>query len=185
MLQILYLKRGIIKIMSGKEKIFGLIVDYIKVNLSLKTIGELKHDINGYCVVSGDSRYDQYTLEQFIVLCKIDELEKKRIISSNIANNLRKLHEEKIEINKKIGDFAVCQMQNKNDGLDRELESLSILRNFVDDVLKQYGLIITNDDYISLLFHNVIENNFNEQRKKDITLESAVKTLEYTLKENN
>ena len=55
----------------------------------------------------------------------------------------------------------------------------------INHVLKQYGLIITNDDYISLLFHNVIENNFNEQRKKDITLESAVKTLEYTLKENN
>ncbi len=182
---IFYLEKGTKKTMSGKEKIFELIIDYIKVNLSLKTIGELKHDTNGYCAVSVDSKYDKYTLEQFIVLCKIDKLERKRIISSNIANNLRKLYEEKIEINKKIGDFAICQITGKTDGLDRELESLSILRNFVDDVLKQYGLIITNDDYISLLFHNVVENDFNEQRKTDITLESAVKTLEYTLKENN
>lgn len=148
---------------SKMEQILELIINSFKETSKSKKIGDVikeNKDLHNYPCTN---EYDNYTIEQFLVLFKISYLNYLAIIDDETSKSLEKLYFYRIELNRRMGDLAYKNLYDKSI-IDREkIESLYDKLQKVDLVLNKYHLLVQNDECEMQFFTSIENGNYQDK----------------------
>ncbi len=148
----------------------------LKSDFALKTVKQLRREGNNYYLDDLDDRFDDLTIEQLLLLYKINKLEDKEIITYDVADNLRELYYMLLSTEVLIGKEILKEMNE----VEYDSELVTQLHNrckIILETLKRYNLIPEDID-IDLIIDTSIDNEIYP-KKEDEKLNSLVMSLRY------
>lgn len=173
--------------MNNKSSILNLVRDYVKILFSSKKIGDLKYELQEVINIPRGNKYNDYTLEQFLCLYKIDQLMEYRIISSSIANKLCELFDAKIKVRNKIGNLlaneVLCEGNNFKSNMGNYAHQIKLLEQKekeIDDILEKYQLVIKDEDYLKIFLNLLTESEYYDlidEKELDLKMKNICKDI--------
>jgi len=151
------------------QQILDLIISSLMVKARTKKIGDVIKDHMGFHNVDCTNEYDNYTVEQFLVLFKIDYLEYLKVIDEETSVSLKNLYLYRLELNRKMGDIAYKNMYEESIINKNKIQTLYEKVLKIDQLLSKYHLLINNDDYEMLFFTSIEKDKYeNLSNSKEI-----------------
>ena len=140
--------------MTNIKKEFTSFEKFLKIYMKAFKVRDISR--NYISKVAGDN-YNEYTIEQFLLLYKLNRMEELGVISKTIANDLKGLLDVKKEVNTTIGEEARKQLYDPSYNSDY-LSELHKRSEMIDTELKKYHLTI--DD---ISFEDIIDTIIKEE----------------------
>ena len=173
----------LMKRVSSKKDIFKEVSLHLKNYCMITDIGEITWLIEHYAPVECSKKFDEYTIEEFLIMYKIGRLFDLGVVSKKEAVKLKELYDLKLLIDSKIGDehrkeidnFNIYE-PNKTRLSNPRLEELKKKSEQIDNLLVKYHL--TPEDFeLENIFDNLIksENYNNSHRTEEI--ENIIKKI--------
>ena len=152
--------------MSNIKKEISSFEEYLKIYIKGKKVQNITHKYLSN--TNNDKNYDDYTIEHFWALYKLNRMEELGVINERISNELKEILDMKRHINVILGEETRKEFYNplyKSADLPKLHKSLDTINNH----LKKYHLTaddISLTDIIDLSIK--IENNLPINESKNI-----------------
>ena len=140
------------------EQILELIISSLQGKSRVTKIGDIVWEQRNSHNVECTNEYNNYTIEQFLVLFKIKYLNNLAIIDDETKDSLEKLYKMRIELNRRMGELAYKDLYGETKSNHETIESLYKNLDKIDRVLDKYHLL-TRDDDLERMFFISLENN--------------------------
>ena len=161
---------------SKMEQILELIIISLKKTSTSKKIGDIifeQKDLHNYPCTN---EYDNYTIEQFLVLFRISYLKYLNIIDEETSKLLEGLYLLRMDLNRRMGDIAYKNLYDKNERDQEKIDSLYNGVQKIDEVLNKFHLLAPCEDS-ELLFFTTIENGNYENIASNEEIKELMKEL--------
>ena len=156
---------------SKMGQILDLIISSLKCRAQITRIGDVIWDHMHSHNVECTDEYNDFTIEEFLVLYKIKYLSNLDIIDKETAESLEKLFMLKLKLENKLGELTRHELYE--DGtVDDEVVNKVLSQIFkIEDLLKKYDLVFEDDDYLRMFLISAETNDYqdipgNEEIKK-------------------
>lgn len=145
--------------MNNIQKEFDSFESWLKIYMKGMKVRSVTRN---YLSEASGNNYGNYTIEQFIILYKLNRMEELGVINEDIASNLRELLDMKMHVGSIIGEEAKRALYDPTYQTE-DLSKLHKMTEKIDNHLKKYHL--TMDD-ISL--KDMIDTSIKEENKESI-----------------
>ena len=153
--------------MANITKEFSLFEEYIKVHMRAKKIRNINYKY--YSQIS-THEYDDCTIEQFLILCKLNRMEELSVINDSVSSKLREILDIKKQVDKMIGEETkkILYIDSYKSNSLPELHKMS---EAINNKLKKYHLTMDDISFVDMLDATIkVENN------KEYTKDQNVRT---------
>ena len=153
------------------EQILELIISSLKSRSEITRIGDVIWDHMHFHNVECTNEYNDYTIEEFLVLFKIKYLENIEKIDKDTAESLEKLFLLKLKLEDKIGELTRRELYEHDKVNEDDVNNVFTELHKIDNVLEKYGLIFHDDDYLRMFLITAEKDEYidipkNEDIKK-------------------
>lgn len=139
--------------MNNIEKEFDIFEEGLKVYSKVKKVNSITRRF------LSEEEYGNYTIEQFLVLYKLNRMEKLGVVNQNIASTLKEMLDMKRHVATVIGDEAKRAMYDPAYNAT-DLSKLHDIDNKINNHLKKYHLTIEDISLKDIVDTSImIENN--------------------------
>ncbi len=148
-------------------QILDLIISSLKCRAEITRIGDVIWDHMHSHNVECTNEYNDYTIAEFLVLFKIDYLKNIEIIDNDTAMSLENLFALKLKLEDKLGELTRHELYEEGK-VDNEVVN-NVLSNIykIEEVLKKFGLIFENDDYLQMFLMDAETKDYQGIPKKE------------------
>ena len=141
-------------------QILDLIISSLKCRAQITKIGDVIWDHMRSHNVECTDEYNDFTIEEFLVLFKIDYLSNLDIIDKETAESLKKLFMLKLKLEDKLGELTRHELYEE-DKVDKEVVNNVLSQIFkIENLLKKYGLVFEDDDYLRMFLMSAETDNY-------------------------
>ena len=152
-------------------QILDLIISSLKCRGEVMRIGDVIYDHMRSHIVDCTDEYNDYTIEEFLVLFKIKYLENIEKIDKDTAESLEKLFLLKLKLEDKLGELTRHELYEKNKVDEEVVNNVFVELHKIDNVLEKYGLVLHDDDYLRMFLITAEKDEYldipkNEDIKK-------------------
>lgn len=148
-----------------EDELIRFIGECLKVKIGDETIGDLKWDFNHFAPVPNINKYDDLTVNQYIIYYKINRMEELGLITKDLRNELIELVNKYLEINVKINKEVYKEMIDEKYKSNVLQELLSICYE-IKTKLSQYFLDDEKIDLCQIIDNQMIMEFENKGIKK-------------------
>ena len=147
------------------------IIDFINTELYFEFFSTPISRLREEQFVSGKrrtiSKFDYYSIKEFLVLYKIDQLHRLGIINEYVANLLRELFNIQRKLKARI---EICVRNHMSEGnMDfRDLVEMSNIDAEIDKIFKKYHLSFDNIDIEEIILNHIQKENYDEQNIEEL-----------------
>ncbi|MBQ6546681.1 MAG: hypothetical protein IJL74_01630 [Bacilli bacterium] len=153
--------------MSNIKKELTSFEEYIKINMKAIKMRNIKHK---YYSEIASHDYDDYTVEEFLTLCKINRMEELGVINESVSSKLKELIDIKMQVDDLIGEEA-RKVLYYNSSAPNYLKDLHKMSEAINNKLKKYHLTMGDISFVDMLDATIkVENN------KEYTKDQNVRT---------
>ena len=152
---------------SKMEQILELIIISLNSEAKNKKIGDLINNLRLNHNVECSDLYNDYTINEFIVLFQINYLNNIGIIDKETEDFLRKIIFLKKELNKRIECMAYNNMFIEKKHNYQEIQYLRSKIDKIDEILSKYHLLINDDDYERLFITSIEKDDYQNIANKE------------------
>ena len=149
------------------KQILDLIISSFKCETEVTRISDVIWEHMHSHYVECTNEYNDYTIEQFLVLFKIKYLKDVEIIDECTADSLEKLFSLKIKLENKLGELARNERYEDGKVDEEALNNVLFRLNKINNVLNKYGLVFENNDYLKMFLASVETINYQDIPKNE------------------
>lgn len=154
---------------ENMDQILEFLNIYLQSKLAGMKISEMKWDLLHYSYQESDNieEYDDFKLEEFIILYKIDRLIDLNIINEKIGKKLKDIFYLKKELeNKLLSLVSIGNFDNNKELINDICKKIKK----IDEKLNKYKLINNKLDLKKIIDNNIFDNHkdYLYKTKKDI-----------------
>ena len=146
---------------SKMQQILELITSSLMVSARSKKIGDVIWEHMRSHNVECTNEYNNYTVEQFLVLFKIKYLRYLDVINEETYKSLEKLYLMRIELNRRMGEIAYKDLFDEKKKNQNKIQALYTKVLKIDEILNRYHLLINDNDYEMLFFTSIEKDNYD------------------------
>ena len=155
--------------MSNIKKELTSFEEYIKINMKAIKMRNIKHK---YYSEIASHDYDDYTVEEFLTLCKINRMEELGVINESVSSKLKELIDIKMQVDDLIGEEA-RKVLYYNSSAPNYLKDLHKMSDTIDSKLKKYHLTTDDINFTDMIDSVIkIENNLVPKGNKNIRMKT-------------
>lgn len=157
-------------------QILDLIISSLKCRGEVMRIGDVIYDHMRSHIVDCTDEYNDYTIEEFLVLFKIKYLENIEKIDKDTAESLEKLFLLKLKLEDKLGELTRHELYEKNKVDEEVVNNVFVELHKIDNVLEKYGLVFEDDDYLRMFLLSA-ETNIHQDIPKNEDIKKLLKEI--------
>lgn len=152
---------------SKMEQILDLIISSLKCRTEVTRISDVIWEHMRSHYVECTNEYNNYTIEEFLILFKIKYLKDIKMIDDCTADSLEKLFSSKIILENKLGELIRHERYEDGKVDDEDVKNVLFRLNKIEDVFKKYGLVFENNDYLKMFLASVETINYQDIPKNE------------------
>lgn len=151
--------------MNGSRKELNSFWEYLKVYMRITKLRDVNY--NYYSKIE-DHSFDNYSIEQFLIVCKLKRMEELGTVNRDVAKTLHEILDMKIDVDKKIGEESIKALYSHSNVSDR-LAELHKKSEELSECLKKHNLSIDEFDF-NYVIDLMINGENKSKTEKDITV---------------
>jgi len=145
--------------MTDIKKEFDTFEEYLKIHMKVIKVRDITRR---FFSDTTDHEYDELTIEQFLVLYKLNRMEELGIIKKDVASYLKELLDMKMHIGTIIGEEAKRKLYDPSYN-SNDLEKLHKMSETIDKHLKKYHLTIED-----INLNEMLESSIKKEQSKTV-----------------
>ena len=158
------------------EEILGIILTSLKSKIEVTRISEVLWDCMHSYSVECTHEYNDYTVEEFLVLYKIKYLKSLGIIDNETTESLEDLFSLKQTLENKLGELTRHELYEKGMVDEKAVDNVLLGLEKIEEVLNKYGIVFEEDDYLRMFLAPVHEINYQDIPKCE-EIKSLIKEI--------
>lgn len=141
--------------MSNIKKEFTLFEKFLKIYIKSIKVRNITRD---YLSKGIGSEYNDYTIEHFLLLYKLNRMEELGIVNKKIASDLKEIIDIKTKVGNMIGEETKKELYIES-YKSSDLPKLHKMSGIINKHLKNYRLTIDDISLVDMIDANIKEKN--------------------------